>query len=43
MNGWIEAAEINSKVKLMLGLRRSAMPSRVPGPEQALNRHHLDS
>lgn len=41
LNRWIQAAKINSKVKLMLGLRKSAMPSRVPGPEQALSKHLL--
>lgn len=39
LNRWIEAAKINSKAKLILGLRKSAMPARVPGPEQAPSEH----
>lgn len=34
LNCWIQAAGINSKIKLMLCLRKCAVPSRVPGPEQ---------
>lgn len=43
LNCWIQAAKINSKVKLILGLRKSAVPTRVPGPEQALDKRLLDS
>lgn len=41
MDGWIPAAEVNSKGTLILGLRTPAVPSRVAGPEQAPSKHQL--
>lgn len=43
LNCWIQAAKINSKVKLILGLRKPTVPSRVPGPEQAFNKYLMAS
>ena len=40
MDGWIQAAEINGKGTLILGLRTPAAPSRAAGPEQAPGKHH---
>lgn len=36
MDGWIPAAEVNSKGTLILGLRTPAVPSRVAGPSRLL-------
>ena len=40
LDGWIQAAEINSKGTLILGLSTPAEPSRAAGPEQAPSKHH---
>ena len=41
LDGWIPAAEVNSKGTLILGLRTPVVPSRVAGPEQAPSKHQL--